>query len=168
MNVWITLTPEQIAYAAEVARRRHKTNRAVGTTDLIMDEARHGGTVADDKVGCNGEVAVAAWLGTEMPVDDLDQARLKAPDTGGFEVRTRGVRWHLVTFGVMVKDTDPPERKVLAAQCEDLPQVEIIGWLYAGESQREIYRDPYGQRGYRYPYALLRSLSTLSEEARSG
>ena len=112
--------------------------------------------------GALGELAVAKHLGLFW---SGGLATYKAPDVGGFQVRTNHQPWG----DLIVRAHDPQNAAYILVTCDvmDARRYVLRGWLWGAEAQRPEYWR-LGEKtmppAYFVPQAVLRSMSELHLE----
>ncbi len=159
--ITVRLSQTDLSEARQVGRGRCEVHRKVG---------RHDAKVLPDGVdvsiqGCIGEKAVSKalslpWDGKFFEDAQWQDWRLNGHDVSGLEVRaTRHPKGCL-----LLKKKDRDDKPFVLALIDDLPNVKLVGWLYAHEGKKPRYwRDVgYGRPCYLVPQELLRPMETLT------
>lgn len=138
MNV--TLTTSEIAAALQVAYRRQmeaverKLPGRHGAADVQFCEAlrRHIN-------GAGGELAFAKALGIYW---DAGVNTFKAPDVGGFQVRTRSK----ATYDLIVREGDS-DMEVFVLVVGEMPDYRIVGGIRGARAKRDEWLRDHGGHG---------------------
>lgn len=168
-RVIVTLEAKHIAYADEVARKRHENAKryAIKGGNGGPEATTGGAALAIDLLGARGECAGYLWLSPiKWHVACRGYEFLDLPDLGDFiDAKTVGNSRHRL----IVKQNEPDGWAYLLVNGERHPEYAIEGWLWGHEAkQPEYLRDPVGGRAaFFVPVSALRhpdSLKALKEQ----
>lgn len=157
----IKLQPGQIKRAINEADRRQTTNEY-----KLRNGNRKGPTIGQKaikahRIGCMGEMAVAAFLGLEDYVfTESDPVPGSSDLPGNIDVKTRSQRWH----DLIAPFSDSMDKKYVLV-IYDGNYVEICGWIDRKDAAKKIWLKNIPGRGRQYvvPKEALNPLSTLKE-----
>lgn len=157
----INLKPEQIKRAFNEADRRQTSNEF-----KVRNGNRKGPTIGEKairahRLGCMGEMAVAAFLGLENHVfTDSDPVPGSSDLPGNIDVKTRSKKWH----DLIVPFSDNMDKKYVLVIYEG-NNVEICGWIDRKDAIKKMWLKNIPGRGKQYcvPKQALNPLSTLKE-----
>jgi len=157
----IKLNPQQVKRALGEADRRQASNEY-----KLRNGNRRGPTIGEKairahRIGCVGEMAVAAFLGLE---EHLFTESDPVPDScdlpGNIDVKTRSKPWH----DLIVPRSDNINKKyVLVIYYSG--DLEIVGWIDRKDAIKKMWFKNIPGRGMQYcvPQEALNPLSTLKE-----
>jgi len=163
-SIWITLGPQQIACADEIARKRQ------GAAVLRQRPAHNGAPVDYERAlsinvsGARCEMAGWKWL-RPIKWHALAEDIGSLPDLGDF-IDVKGISKS--RHKLIVQKNDPPDWAYLLICSEQHPRYEIVGWLWGREAQQERYwGDPAGGRPAFFVNGPLRDCEELIELTRA-
>ncbi len=159
-SVLVTLTPEQIELAHEVAKKRNAAHRNSNRPDGIV---KADSSLASDIDGAMAELAVCVaynqpWENAFVPLERWESERRLLHDVGQMEVKsTRHQRGGLLVQKQF--DDAPPYVLVVTDQA---PVFRLAGWLYGHEvKQPRYWREDLPRPCYLAPQNALRPMETL-------
>jgi hypothetical protein len=134
MPIQIDLSPENLAKAEAEACRRQQHNEAKGLKGRNRAQATGDGALALHRLGCVGEVAVAAFLGLEGSVFSEQEAIRGSCDLpGNIEVKTRPKHGR----DLLVQLDDNPDKIFVLVTHDGTTQ--IAGWIRGKDAMLKQY-----------------------------
>lgn len=131
----IYLTPEEMAVAEEVGRRRNDEDIAAGHPPGGGFDGFGDGGYLQNIIGVRGEIAFSKFLGIKYV-----PPKMKARDVGGYEVRTVSE----VNGRLSVKRKEIPENlKMTLLVMVDDNVFRPAGWFMSGDAERfGVFENP--------------------------
>ena len=137
MPIWVTLTPEQIARADEVGKKRQENRLRVGAVNRNNKPTNAVADLADHIFGARCELASHIGLETKSWLDFAETLGRKRADLDGFiEVRGRKESRH----NLIVQYTDPPEWAYVTVCAALHPDYSIDAWCWGWQVQQDKYK----------------------------
>ena len=140
------LNPQQVKRAYREAHRRQTSNEY-----MVRNGNRKGPTIGEKairahRIGCVGEMAVAAFLGLEEHVfTESDPVPYSCDLPGNIDVKTRSKPWH----DLIVPKSDLINKKyVLVIYYSG--NLEIIGWIDRKDAAQRMWLKNIPGRGMQY------------------
>ncbi len=153
MVINVRLTPEDMAWAERIARRRQDDAVRAGRPDrhgFVGGEAGY----ALHVLGTAGELAVARAL--EVPWDATVNT-FKAPDLGGVvQVRARSEHWH-----DLIIRTEDRDDEIFVLVTGRPPDLTVHGWIIGQDAKQVQWKRDHGGRpsAYFVPKTVLQQLN---------
>lgn len=153
----VTLSPDELMFAALVGIRRQVHNLFAGRQDKHGAPRDKGWQIHVE--GAAGERAVAKAKGAYW---DGNLGDLGADDVGRVQVRTRSNH----DFDLIIHKDDPDDRAFILVT-GIAPTYSLRGWIYGRDAkQQEWWQDPAGGRpAYFVPQSALRPIVKKLEPA---
>lgn len=162
MSARISLSPEQFARAEQEAIRRQTENEAKGLRGRNKAPAKGAKALEMHRLGCVGEMAVAAYVGMEQYVfTEASPVRNSEDLPGSLEVKTRSRHGYDLLIQI---DGDPNKTYVLATY--EGSEIELVGWIHGKDAMRKEWIKEYvrGRPCYAVKQSRLNSIETLHEQ----
>lgn len=159
MPVRISLSSEQLAAANAEAIRRQTENEAKGLRGRNRAPAVGQKALAMHRLGCIGEMAVAAYMGLQEHVyGDKVPVRNSADLPGELEVKTRARHGYDLLVQI---DGDP--NKIYVLVTHEGRDTEIVGWIRGKDAMRKEWIKEYvrGRPCYAVKQASLNDIESL-------
>jgi hypothetical protein len=117
-------------------------------------------------LGCTGEIAVAAFLGLEHLVFEVDVPIPGSADLPG-RVEVKARKKH--GYDLLIQLDDSPSKLFVLTTCDrtvDPHKVRLVGWTYGGPVMLKQYIREFvrGRPCYAVPGYVLRPMETLKAE----
>ena len=155
----VELTPEQIMQAEQTGDARQRESVASQRVRRAHQPANE--APAANRIGCIGEVALAAWAGVAW--DTRVNIFTSKPDVYLWDVRA--TKWP--DGKLIVQPHDKDERLFVLAVVDDLPRVKLMGWMTGRQAKQPGWlwapRKEYGrpEESHYVPQQALFPMSTL-------
>lgn len=159
MPVRISLSSEQLAAANAEAVRRQTENEAKGLRGRNRAPAVGEKALAMHRLGCIGEMTVAAYMGLQEYVySDSTPIRNSADLPGELEVKTRAKHGYDLLVQI---DGDP--NKIYVLVTHEGRDTEIVGWIRGKDAMRKEWIKEYvrGRPCYAVKQSYLNTVDSL-------
>jgi hypothetical protein len=142
----VILTPWEMLLAAQAGVMRQVENCKLRRTPHYSAGSENDWQLHIE--GCMGEFALAKFLGVHW----TGKGKLRAPDVGDVDVRTRSRDY----YELILHDADPDDR-VFWLLCGNNGQYSVKGWITGKDGKRmEYWKDPAkGRPAYFVPHNAL-------------
>jgi hypothetical protein len=137
-RIEVKLSPEQVAFATKIGRKRHELHNSTGRVDPLVDTSRTGLDV--DVQGACAEMAVSValkrpWDGAFQKLEDWRIWRKIGHDVSGLQVRCT----NYATGGLCIHESDPNDHPFLLVIDRDAPTYIIAGWIFGRDAKKPAY-----------------------------
>jgi hypothetical protein len=133
------LTWCEMLLAAITGFARRIQSRVKNKSDNDMAKPKNNEEWGNEIEGAGGEMAFAKWANVYW---HPGVGTYKAPDVGGYQVRTRTESW----YDLIVRNNDKDDDR-FALVLGKMPDYQIVGWISGREAKQDRWRRNHGGYG---------------------